>query len=180
MTPITLASYNIHKAIGLDRRRRPERIVEVLREVGADVVALQEADRRFGSRASAIPFHMLADHGDYHAVPFDVRAGSMGWHGNTLLVRDGVTVLRHAEPRPTVMMGDLNDWSAAAGGLRDFAHDHHFAATGPSFHARRPVARLDRIMLSRDIAVEATGVHQSPTARTASDHLPVWARVRVG
>ncbi len=233
MQPITLASYNIHKAIGLDRRRRPERIVEVLREVGADVVALQEADRRFGSRASAIPFHMLADHGDYRAVPFDVRAGSIGWHGNTLLVRAGVTVLRHAtltipaleprgavladldirgrrlrvvgmhldlsglwrrrqarailalvagqpEPLPTALMGDLNEWSAASGCLRDFAHDHHFAATGPSFHARRPVVRLDRIMLSRDIAVEATGVHQSATARTASDHLPVWARVRVG
>ena len=39
---IKVASYNIHKGIGLDRRRNPERVVEVLREINADVIALQE------------------------------------------------------------------------------------------------------------------------------------------
>lgn len=229
---VTVASYNIRKAIGSDRRRRPDRVIEVLHEVGADIVALQEADRRFGERESAIPFHMLAEHSDYRPVAFDVRAGSIGWHGNTLLVKSDITVIRAAtlaipalEPRgavladldvrgrairvvgmhldlsglwrrkqarailkhidqqpealPTVMMGDLNEWSAASGCLRDFGHAHHFALTGPSFHARRPVARLDRIMLSRDIMVEEAGVHLSPVARTASDHLPVWARLKL-
>ena len=48
--PLKVASYNIHKGIGLDRRRNPERVLEVLREIDADVIALQEADRRFGTR----------------------------------------------------------------------------------------------------------------------------------
>ena len=39
---IRVATYNIHKCRGLDRRMRPERIAEVLREVDADVIALQE------------------------------------------------------------------------------------------------------------------------------------------
>ena len=34
---IKVASYNIHKGVGLDRRRNPERILEVLREIDADI-----------------------------------------------------------------------------------------------------------------------------------------------
>ena len=38
---ITVASYNMRKAIGTDRRR-PDRVLHVLQEIDADVVALQE------------------------------------------------------------------------------------------------------------------------------------------
>jgi endonuclease/exonuclease/phosphatase family metal-dependent hydrolase len=41
---ITVASYNIRKAVGLDRRRDPGRIIAILAEIDADIVALQEAD----------------------------------------------------------------------------------------------------------------------------------------
>ncbi len=37
-----VTTYNIHKCRGLDRRVRPKRIAEVLREIDADVIALQE------------------------------------------------------------------------------------------------------------------------------------------
>lgn len=37
-----VVTYNIHKCRGMDRRVRPERIVEVLREINADIIALQE------------------------------------------------------------------------------------------------------------------------------------------
>ena len=39
---LRIATYNIHRCRGLDRRTMPSRIAEVLREIGADVVALQE------------------------------------------------------------------------------------------------------------------------------------------
>ena len=42
MIAFTIATYNIHKSRGLDRRVRPDRIVEVLKETGADIIALQE------------------------------------------------------------------------------------------------------------------------------------------
>ena len=230
MTSRTLkvASYNMRKGIGTDRRRSPERILEVLCEMGADVIALQEADRRFGQRACVLTPHLLEEHGDWKAVGVAKRVASMGWHGNALLVRKSAEVIdcgaihlpaleprgavtadigttlgalrivgmhldlsglwrrkqaaavighcaASAHPLPSVLMGDLNEWSAALGCLRDFARDHDVAATGPSFHARSPVARLDRIMVSRDLRVVDCGVHASPTARKASDHLPIWA-----
>ena len=225
---IRVASYNIHKGVGADRRRSPERILQVLCELGADVIALLEADRRFGARQAVVTPHLLDEHSDWKPVTFGVRAGSLGWHGNALLVRKSARVLGcevihlpALEPRgavmaevaigdatlrvvgmhldlsglwrrrqaaavmshvdsctqrhPTVLMGDLNEWSAASGCLRDFAHHYSFAATGPSFHARRPIGRLDRIMVSRELTVAACGVHTSPAARTGSDHLPIWA-----
>jgi len=51
------------------------------------------------------------------------------------------------------------------------------APTGPSFHARHPVAQLDRIIVDKNLSIEAAGVHMSAAARRASDHLPIWARV---
>ncbi|HEU0045108.1 endonuclease/exonuclease/phosphatase family protein [Sphingomonas sp.] len=226
---IKVASYNMRKGVGLDRKRSPERILEVLNEIDADVVALQEADRRFGARACVISPQLLEAESDWKAVDFGMRAASMGWHGNALLVRKAATVesggpihlpaleprgavtadvtlpvgpalrivgmhldlsglwrrrqaaavMTHvdkaAEPRETVLMGDLNEWTGAAGCLRDFARRYQFAETGPSFHARRPVGRLDRIMVSPGLRVADCGVHASPSARKASDHLPIWA-----
>lgn len=42
MITVKVATYNIHKGVGLDRRFSPERIVDVLREIDADLIALQE------------------------------------------------------------------------------------------------------------------------------------------
>jgi len=39
---LRVVTYNIHRCRGLDRRTRPDRIVDVLREIDADVIALQE------------------------------------------------------------------------------------------------------------------------------------------
>jgi endonuclease/exonuclease/phosphatase family metal-dependent hydrolase len=226
---IHVASYNMRKAIGTDRRRNPERTIEVLNEIGADVVALQEADRRFGERVSAIPAHLLEDHSSYRPVQFPLRNGEIGWHGNAVLIGPEVEVrscgalhipsleprgavfaelsvrglplrivgmhldlsglwrrrqsrailhhLAHAEAMPTVLMGDLNEWTPNGGCLRDFAHDFDFAPCGRSFHARRPVAALDRIMYGRELKLVDCGVHASLLARKASDHLPIWARL---
>ncbi|MBI0474742.1 endonuclease [Sphingomonas sp. MA1305] len=226
--PLKVASYNIHKGIGLDRRRNPERVLEVLREIDADIIALQEADRRFGTRESVLPTHLIDEHSDWKPVPFGMRALSMGWHGNVILVRKDAQIvdqepihLPALEPRgavmadvrtqagmvrvvgmhldlsglwrrrqaaaimthvdastrryPTVLMGDLNEWTSASGCLRDFCRDYQMAPTGPSFHSRRPVGRLDRIMVSREWTVAACGVHASAAARKTSDHLPIWA-----
>ena len=42
MASFRVTTYNIHKCRGLDRRVRPKRIAAVLKEIDADVVALQE------------------------------------------------------------------------------------------------------------------------------------------
>jgi len=232
MTTFRVASYNIRKAIGTDRRRVPERVLEVLAEVDADIIALQEADRRFGVRSAAIPPWLMESQSDYKPVPLNVQVDSMGWHGNAILVRKEAVVGVHdvlhlpcLEPRgatmaevtlkgasmrvfgmhldlsglwrrkqaaavihaaaqgeamPTVLMGDLNEWSAGRGCLSDFARHYSFAPCGRSFHARRPVACLDRIMHCGRMRLKDSGVHESAAARKASDHLPIWAEFSIG
>lgn len=232
---IKVASYNIRKAIGTDRRRVPERIIDVLNELDADVIALQEADRRFGIRHAVLPDWLLQQHSDYQAVSIPNRNESMGWHGNALLVRrshahpvgdllhlpcleprgaittcldikgqrlrivgmhldlsglwrrrQAIAVLsqvdhRHAhDPASgTILMGDLNEWSANRGCLSDFGRHFKIAPSGRSFHARRPVAALDRIMWRGALTLADCGVHMTPLARRASDHLPIWANFSV-
>src|SRR4051812_26961448 len=39
---VRVATYNVHKCRGLDRQTLPERIAEVIKELDADVVAIQE------------------------------------------------------------------------------------------------------------------------------------------
>jgi endonuclease/exonuclease/phosphatase family metal-dependent hydrolase len=41
---IKIVTYNIHRAIGIDRRFKPERIAVILNKLDADVVLLQEVD----------------------------------------------------------------------------------------------------------------------------------------
>ncbi len=105
---IRVASYNIRKGVGLDWHRTPERVLAVIAELAADVVALQEADRRFGTRQRAIPGEMLEQSG-LKLVPLAERGESMGWHGNAILVRSGIAVLQvsrlnlpYFEPRGAV------------------------------------------------------------------------------
>src|SRR3954466_5832688 len=70
---ITLASYNMHKAVGLDGRRDPHRVLKVLQEIDADIVALQEADKRMGGRGSSRPHELIDSHGLYRPVHLGVR-----------------------------------------------------------------------------------------------------------
>lgn len=226
---ITFASYNIHKAVGLDRRRDYERILRILLEVDADVVALQEVDRRFGRRMAALPLDAIQAATDYVPVPLSMKPDSLGWHGNALLVRKGIDLVEAApvplpvlEPRgairadllvegrrirtigmhldlsglrrrhqvrtvlshcsdcdhhvPTVLMGDFNEWSQHGGCLQEFDHrTWQVLAPGRSFPSRRPVARLDRIIVSSEWEALKAHVHHSPLAVTGSDHLPVVA-----
>lgn len=78
---------------------------------------------------------------------------------------------------PTVMLGDLNEWNARGGCLTHFAREHHVASPGRSFPSRLPLFALDKIMINDELRLIAAGVHDTPLARRASDHLPVWARV---
>ena len=44
MKQIKVVTYNIHRAIGIDRKFAPERIIEILNALDGDVVLLQEVD----------------------------------------------------------------------------------------------------------------------------------------
>lgn len=82
-----VASYNIRKAVGLDWRRDPHRIVDVIEEIGADIVVLQEADKRLGQRPGVLPLDRLQEDLGYQLGKLAQHEVSHGWHGNAILYR---------------------------------------------------------------------------------------------
>ncbi|WP_416908490.1 MAG: endonuclease/exonuclease/phosphatase family protein [Polymorphobacter sp.] len=230
---LIVASYNIHKAVGADGRCVPERILDVLDEIGADVALLQEADTRFGLRTAVLPRAMLAARGWIPAA-LGEQPAAMGWHGNAVLVR-GVARLARAsrialpalEPRgavmadvegdfvpggglvrlvgahldlsglwrarqarriiervarapgapPELVMGDFNEWRPGGAAVAALAGRWRELRLAPSFPARLPVGRLDRVFAHHALPIADAGVHVSALARGASDHLPVWVRL---
>ncbi|SEP57109.1 endonuclease/exonuclease/phosphatase family protein [Thalassovita taeanensis] len=94
-SPCRIASYNLQKCVGLDLRRRPDRSLTVIAALQADIVVLQEADKRLPPRPAALPHEMIEDDG-WRILPFGQPGGSLGWHGNAMLVRPGVGLLSTA------------------------------------------------------------------------------------
>jgi endonuclease/exonuclease/phosphatase family metal-dependent hydrolase len=116
-----IASYNIHKCVGVDQRFDPERIARVIAEIQADVIALQEADQRFGERLGLLDLlHLERTCG---LVPVKVTTKGHGWHGNVLLHRQGTVRDVHqirlpgVEPRGALVV----DLDLPAGPLRIIA-----------------------------------------------------------
>ncbi len=86
-------------------------MVDVVLQLEADVVALQEADQRFGSRRGLLNLRALLEKGGYRSVlDQGSRRLSHGWHGNVILFRKGlVTEVRKVklpgfEPRGAVLV----------------------------------------------------------------------------
>jgi endonuclease/exonuclease/phosphatase family metal-dependent hydrolase len=99
---IRVASYNIHKCVGTDRKFNPTRILEVLCEINADVVALQEADLRFGERSGILNLEELQKQLGLVPVPIANAKKNHGWHGNVVLVREAAVHHTHQIALPGV------------------------------------------------------------------------------
>ena len=114
------ASYNIHKCVGTDGRFDPERIAAVIAELDADVVVLQEADRRLGVRSGLLDIARMERDIGLTLLPVAARPVSHGWHGNAIFVREAEVgrikriTLPSAEPRGAVMA----ELEMAGGSLR--------------------------------------------------------------
>lgn len=85
---LRVLTYNIHRAIGVDRRFRPERVVEIIANYNADIVLLQEVDEGAPrSRELDLARELAKDAGyPYHAVGHNVTLRK-GRYGNATLSR---------------------------------------------------------------------------------------------
>lgn len=228
---LTVASWNIHKGVGGDRKRDLVRTAGVIAEIGADVMALQEADTRFGTRTGLLDLEHLERETGLIPVPVQGVGPAHGWHGNLILVREAnvedlhqihlpgfeprgalvadlrifdrklrvigahlgllrgsrdaqVRAILHQmaalDDRPTLLMGDLNEWRTGLTSPLRHLHAHlPQAPTVQSFPARMPMVPLDRIMACDRSELLDLAVHDTPLARKASDHLPIRARLRL-
>lgn len=86
--------------------------------------------------------------------------------------------LTETQTRRSAIAGDFNEWSLQRG-LEGLQATHRVYRPGMTFPAQRPVAALDRIALGTDLSMVEAGVVSSSLARTGSDHLPVWADIKM-
>jgi endonuclease/exonuclease/phosphatase family metal-dependent hydrolase len=228
MPSLRLASYNIHCGIGRDGRFSEQRILDVLREIDADVVALQEVE----SITSGIDMlGWLARNTGSHSVAGTTLIHPDGHFGNGLLTRCPIVAselldltwrgreprnaiaadldcsgeklrvvathlgLRPAERREqvehllrlfrqrpgerAVLLGDLNEWFLWGRPLRRL-HAYFTETPAPAtFPAISPFLALDRLWTHPWKILRKLTAHNSPTARIASDHLPLVAEIEL-
>jgi endonuclease/exonuclease/phosphatase family metal-dependent hydrolase len=225
--PLRFASFNIRAGLGTDLRRDADRVIAAIAAMDADVVALQEADYRFGARPPALPPAEIAARTGLRPLPVATNGISLGWHGNAILARADFALddlrrldLPGLEPRgaviadlsgpaeirvvavhlgllrtsrrrqlsaigeeiarmparPTVILGDFNEWSRRKG-LGRLARDYSLLTPEDTYPAGRPRVPLDRIAHSPDL--EARLLPVPGWARPfPSDHRPILAEVR--
>jgi endonuclease/exonuclease/phosphatase family metal-dependent hydrolase len=224
---LRLATWNIRAGLGTDLRRDAGRVLDGIAALGADVVALQEADFRMGTRPSALPRDVIAARTGLEPLAVGRNAASIGWHGNAILVRpdfhlvglerlelpgieprgaviadlDGPAALRlvavhlgllrtsrrrqldaireavqRHPARPTVILGDFNEYSHRVG-LGRLVRAFRLMEAEATFPSRLPRLALDRMAHSHDLTLEPLAVPRRKGVQ-ASDHLPLLAELR--
>lgn len=83
---LRVATYNIHKCRGIDQRVRPGRVAQVIAELDADIVALQEVVGR-GSHTHEDQTRYMTEALGYHPAFGENRQHNGGAYGNLLLSR---------------------------------------------------------------------------------------------
>jgi endonuclease/exonuclease/phosphatase family metal-dependent hydrolase len=242
MHRLRVATWNIHKGIGTDRRYEIERTLDVLASMDADVLCLQEVDERVPRSSLHPQARVMARELGYDHVALGLNVAVRGGHyGNCTLSRwpfhhvrnldltippkkrrsslvtrihgpggrDWTVAnvhlgLLHMERRVQltrlfeelrrhapdgvglVVAGDLNDWGFRLAttiqrldGLRVARSDVGPRAGPRTFPSRHPVAALDKILVRTPVEVSHVGVARDPRTWRASDHLPLWADLRL-
>ncbi len=111
------------------------------------------------------PLRVIATHWGIRAWERDRQAARL------------LKILSKTNAKPTVLLGDFNEWFYYRPSIRKIKKLFAKNPGLPTYPSRWPLLALDRIgCLPQEMLVEAT-VHRSPLAKTASDHLPLVARL---
>ena len=91
---MNVATYNIHRGVGRDGRYEPQRILQVLKELDADIIALQEVAVVEGKSGNLLSW--LATEVNMTAVAGPALSGD-GLYGNALLTKLSVEQVRRRD-----------------------------------------------------------------------------------
>jgi endonuclease/exonuclease/phosphatase family metal-dependent hydrolase len=192
--PLTIASYNIHSAVGTDGRFAPERIAEVIREIGADVVALQEVP--LGGNGKASVLDVLKRAAGFHCAEGQTCLIDDCGFGNAVLSRYPIAAVRSID----LTFGAFEPRGALDADLDCHGHPLRVVAThlGLSLAERRHqidvlLERFDTdrmaVVLLGDInewfvwgeSLRKLKAHfqQAPAPRTFPSRFPVFALDRI-
>lgn len=94
---LTVATYNVHSSVGRDRKCNPDRILKVVKELDADIIAFQEVSHRHIEGTDGDQFAYFRERTGMHAVAglnllFDRRR-----FGNALFSRWPITACRRID-----------------------------------------------------------------------------------
>lgn len=148
MSRLRIATYNLHSGIGLDRRFRPQRILDVIKELDADIIAMQEVlSPVFGFDVHE---HLRAETG-FHLATMATMQLAGGTFGNALLCRWPIIEL--AEHGLTV--GNREPRGAIDATIGRDARELRVIATHLGLRSEERSAQLARLL---DIVKEAPGL----------------------
>jgi endonuclease/exonuclease/phosphatase family metal-dependent hydrolase len=92
---LRIATYNVHRCRGIDNRERPSRIVDVLREIDADVIALQEVLSTPGEKREKDQARYIAEELGVNHIAGENRKLKGGSYGNVVLSRFPLRLVRN-------------------------------------------------------------------------------------
>src|SRR5688500_6212731 len=92
---LTVATYNIHRCVGRDGRFDPNRILNVLKGLDADVIALQEI--LWEPHDALHLLHQFAAQLNYRAIAGPTLLRRDGHYGNAILTRLDVRSVNHID-----------------------------------------------------------------------------------
>ncbi|HJW57635.1 MAG TPA: endonuclease/exonuclease/phosphatase family protein [Burkholderiaceae bacterium] len=90
--PLTIATYNIHGAVGTDHQFAPARVADVLREMQAGIIALQEVP--LGGQGIPNVLAMLEQATGFFVAEGPTYDGANGRYGNAVLSRYPIHAVR--------------------------------------------------------------------------------------
>ncbi len=134
--PLTLATWNIHGAVGTDRKFAPERIAAVLQSMRADVVALQEVP--LGGRGRINVLEALQQATGYHVAEGATIERAERRYGNAVLSRYPIAAVRTID----LSFGRREPRGAVDADLR--CHDHPLRVVATHL-GLRPAERREQI-----------------------------------
>ena len=89
-----IASYNIHRCVGMDGRCDVERVANVIRELECDTIGMQEVDSHPSDRSDSMQLEYLAGATGMQAVAGATLIRHEGHYGNALLTRRKILDVR--------------------------------------------------------------------------------------
>ncbi len=189
MTPLRVATFNIAHGRGQDNLVDLRRTADLLADLAADIVCLQEVDRHFGERSGwadqgaelADALGMTSAYGAALTLPTDREGSPAREYGNAVLTRRALRARAvhrlprrgRAEPR-CLLLAELDELTVGC------VHLQHNSADGRERQAAAVLAALppDRpILLAGDFNAEPRDSELATLGRRLDD---VWPRAGQG
>ena len=182
-TPVVLTTLDRYEcALGPTRQRTRQTATECFGNALLTRHPIVEVHRIDLSMERREPRGALAATIDVGGARLHVLATHLGLrvHERRFQVRQILDYLDSVRDAPAVVFGDFNDWLPGRSAAHVLDHRLGRPPRPATFPVAWPVVALDRIWVQPRRALRKISVHATPTARQASDHLPVVAEIDAG